>query len=157
MIKLIGTYECKSDAKGRVVFPAGFKSQLDNQIVSEFVLKRSVFQKCIELYTMEEWNKVMEQIAKLNRFVKKNNDFVRLFTAGVKKIELDASGRFLISKDLLLYAGIKKEVVMSSVVGVVEIWSKELYEKAIEDTMEDFGELAEQVMGGLNIEKDGVS
>ena len=63
----------------------------------------------------------MGQLKTLNRFVKKNNDFIRNFTAGVKRAELDASGRLLIPKDLLAYSGITKEVVMSSAVTIIEI------------------------------------
>ena len=157
MDSLIGTYECKTDTKGRVMLSAGLKKQLESVLHEGFVLKRSVFQPCLELYPMAEWNKVMGQVGKLNRFVKKNNDFIRLFTAGVKNIELDASGRLLLPKDLLAYSKISKEVVLSSAVSIIEIWDKELYEKAIDDAMDDFAELAEQVMGGLNTEEDELS
>ncbi|GGF62135.1 division/cell wall cluster transcriptional repressor MraZ [Wenyingzhuangia marina] len=157
MDSLIGTYECKTDTKGRVMLSSGLKKQLEGVLHEGFVLKRSVFQPCLELYPMAEWNKVMEQVGKLNRFVKKNNDFIRLFTAGVKNIELDASGRLLLPKDLLAYSKISKEVVLSSAVSIIEIWDKELYEKAIDGAMDDFAELAEQVMGGLNTEEDELS
>ncbi|MDO3693799.1 division/cell wall cluster transcriptional repressor MraZ [Wenyingzhuangia sp. chi5] len=157
MDSLIGTYECKTDTKGRVMLSAGLKKQLEGVVHEGFVLKRSVFQPCLELYPMAEWNKVMGQVGKLNRFVKKNNDFIRLFTAGVKNIELDASGRLLLPKDLLAYSKISKEVVLSSAVSIIEIWDKELYEKAIDGAMDDFAELAEQVMGGLNTEEDELS
>ncbi len=84
MINLIGTYECKADAKGRVMFSSAFKKQLLPVVHEGFVVKRAVFQPCLELYPMQEWNLMMEKINKLNRFVKKNNDFIRRFTAGVK-------------------------------------------------------------------------
>ena len=154
---LIGTYECKTDAKGRVMLAAGLKKQVEGVVHEGFVLKRSVFQPCLELYPMSEWNKVMTQVGKLNRFVKKNNDFIRLFTAGVKKVELDASGRLLLPKDLLSFSKIKKEVVLSSAVAIIEIWDKDLYENAINSAVEDFAELAEQVMGGLNTEENELS
>jgi len=157
MKSLIGTYECKTDAKGRVMLPSGLKKQLLDVVDEGFVLKRSVFQPCLELYSMKEWNKVMKQVGKLNRFVKKNNDFIRLFTAGVKVLELDASGRLLLPKDLLGYSSIKKEVVLSSVDAVVEIWDKELYENAINGALDGFAELAEEVMGDLNKEENELS
>ncbi|MDO6802539.1 division/cell wall cluster transcriptional repressor MraZ [Wenyingzhuangia sp. 1_MG-2023] len=157
MESLIGTYECKTDSKGRVMMAAGLKKQLESVVREGFVLKRSVFQPCLELYPMQEWKKVMGQVSKLNRFVKKNNDFIRLFTAGVKNVELDASGRLLLPKDLLVYSKIGKEVVFSSAVSIIEIWDKQLYEDAIEGAMDDFAELAEQVMGGLNTEENELS
>lgn len=155
MINLIGTYECKVDAKGRLMMSSAFKKQLSSVLQEGFVIKRSVFQSCLELYPMQEWNLMMTKINKLNRFVKKNNDFIRRFTAGVKMVDVDASGRILIPKDLCQFAGIEKQVVLSSVVNIIEIWDKDKYEKVIDDAVVDFAELAEEVMG--NTEADELS
>ena len=157
MNSIIGTYECKVDAKGRLLMPAPLKKQLTPSLQNGFVLKRSVFQPCLELYPMQEWNVMMEKINKLNRFVKKNNDFIRRFTAGVKVVEIDNLGRLLIPKDLTLFSQITKDVVLSSAVNIVEIWDKDLYEKAIDDSVVDFADLAEEVMGNTNEEEDGIS
>ncbi len=150
MVNLIGTYECKADTKGRLMMPSQLKKQLNSVLEEGFVLKRAVFQPCLELYPMSEWNMLMQKVNKLNRFVKKNNDFIRRFTAGVKMVELDASGRLLIPKDLHSFAGISKEIVLSSAVNIVEIWDKDNYEKAIDDATVDFAQLAEDVMGNDN-------
>ena len=157
VVNLIGTYECKSDVKGRLMLPSPLKKQLSSILQEGFVLKRSVFQPCLELYPMSEWNEMMTKVNKLNRFVKKNNDFIRRFTAGVKVIELDASGRMLIPKDLHMFSGITKEVVLSSSVNIIEIWDKDRYEKAIDDAAIDFADLAEDVMGNVNDGDDEVS
>lgn len=154
MVNLIGTYECKADAKGRFMLPNAFKKQLENIVSDGFVLKRSVFQPCLELYPKKEWDKMMLKMNKLNRFKKKNNDFIRRFTAGVKEVEMDATGRVLIPKDLTAFAGVKKELVVSSAINIIEIWDKEKYEKAVEDAVDDFADLAEEVMGFDN-EFDG--
>lgn len=156
MVNLIGTYECKADVKGRLMLPSAIKKQLHAVLQEGFVLKRSVFQPCLELYPMSEWNVMMEGVNKLNRFKKKNNDFIRRFTAGVKMIELDASGRLLIPKDLHSFAGISKDIVVASAVNILEIWDKEKYEKAINDATIDFADLAEEVMGN-NDEVDELS
>ena len=114
MNSIIGTYECKVDAKGRLLLPAPLKKQLSAALLDGFVLKRSVFQPCLELYPMAEWNLTMNKINKLNRFVKKNNDFIRRFTAGVKVVEIDTLGRLLVPKDLVAFASISKDLVLSS-------------------------------------------
>ena len=155
MHTLIGTYECKADAKGRLMLPVALKKQLISSLAKGFVLKRAVFQPCLELYPLQEWEALMQKVNKLNRFKKKNNDFIRRFTAGVKAIELDVSGRLLIPKDLIGFAGIEKQIVVSSAVNIVEIWDKALYEKAIDDAASDFASLAEDVMGQDNA--DGLS
>lgn len=158
MINIIGTYECKADAKGRVMFPAALKKQLNNVLGDGFVIKRSVFNKCLEIHPMEEWNVVVEQVNKLNRFVKKNNDFIRSYMSGLKVVDVDGSGRFLIPKDLYLFADLDKEIVLSSSVNMIEIWDKEKYEISVAETLVGFGDLAEQVMGNQpKDDTDGVS
>lgn len=134
---------------------SAFKKQLSPILQEGFVLKRAVFQSCLELYPMQEWNEVMRKMNALNRFVKKNNDFIRRFTAGVKVVELDASGRLLIPKDLCQFASIKKQVVLSSAINIIEIWDKDSYEQTIDDAAIDFASLAEEVMG--NSDEDGIS
>lgn len=153
MINLIGTYECKVDAKGRLMISSAFKKQLSSVLQEGFVIKRAVFQPCLELYPMKEWNEMIGKMNKLNRFVKKNNDFIRRFTAGVKMVELDASGRLLIPKDLCQFAGIKKQLVLSSAINIIEIWDKDNYEKTIDDTALDFASLTEEVMGNSDMDE----
>jgi len=132
--------------------PIAIKKQLTPVASGGFVLKRAVFNPCLELYPMQEWMQLMEKVNTLNRFNKKNNDFIRRFTAGVKTVEMDASGRLLIPKDLVKHAQIGKEIVLSSAVNILEIWDKTLYEKAIDEATLDFGALAEEVMGDKNDE-----
>ncbi len=148
MINLIGTYECKADDKGRVKLAAALKKQLLSVIGDGFVIKRSVFQSCLEIYPMKEWEIVMQEINGLNRFRKKNNDFIRAFTAGVKVIEVDASGRILIPKGLKVFAGIGKELVLSTAANIIEVWDKAKYEQVLDIDPDDFADLAEEVMGG---------
>jgi len=139
------------------MLPSQLKKQLNSVLDEGFVIKRAVFQPCLEIYPMSEWNVLMQKVNKLNRFVKKNNDFIRRFTAGVKMVDLDSSGRLLIPKDLHSFAGISNEVVLSSAVNIIEIWDKASYEKAIDDATGDFAQLAEDVMGGENDIPDELS
>jgi MraZ protein len=151
MQHFIGTYECKADTNGRIMLPVALKKQLAQNLAEQFVLKRAVFNNCLELYPIQEWEAMMEKVNQLNRFNKKNNDFIRRFTAGVRLVEVDATGRLLIPKDLVIHAGISKETVISSAVNILEIWDKDRYEDAINEATIDFGALAEDVMG----DKDG--
>ena len=136
--------------------PAPLKKQLPS-LESGFVLKRSVFDKCVELWPKSEWDVMMLKINGLNRFVKKNNDFIRKFMAGVKMVEIDDAGRLLITKDLIDFAGISKDLVLTSKVNIIEIWDKDLYEQSISGDDMDFANLAEEVMGNLNGDGNGIS
>lgn len=151
MVNLIGTYECKVDAKGRLMVPSAIKKQLEPVLHEGFVLKRSVFQPCLELYPMQKWNQLMKSMSSLNRFDPKIANFIRQFTAGVKMVEVDSNGRLLIAKDLIRVAGIEKEIVLTSPIDIIEIWDKDKYEAAIDTPQEDFAQLAQEVMAGVNM------
>ncbi|PWK22217.1 MraZ protein [Maribacter polysiphoniae] len=131
------------------MLPSALKNRLLPVLKDGFVLKRSVSGACLELWPMSQWDEMMLKIKKLNRFVKKNNDFIRIFMAGVKEVEIDNAGRLLIPKNLMSIAGIVKEIALSPSVDIIEIWDKDSYEQAIEITDEEFEVLAEDVMGGL--------
>ncbi|MGB7841760.1 MAG: division/cell wall cluster transcriptional repressor MraZ [Salinimicrobium sp.] len=151
MINLIGTYECKVDAKGRLMVPSAIKKQLEPVLHEGFVLKRSVFHPCLELYPMQKWNQLMKSMSSLNRFDPKIANFIRQFMAGVKMVEVDSNGRLLIAKDLIRVAEIKKEIVLTSPIDIIEIWDKDKYESAIDTPQEDFAQLAQEVMAGVNM------
>lgn len=152
MASIIGTYECKIDAKGRVLVPASLKKQLP-AMAEGFVLKRSVFESCLELWPMAEWDKMMTKISKLNPFDRKNDMFIRRFMAGVKNVDIDDAGRLLIAKDLIDFASISKELVFSSKVNIIEIWDKNKYEATLNQDDFDFGDLAQDVMSNINFDE----
>jgi len=150
MINILGTYECKADSKGRIMLPSPLKKQIAPVLKDGFVIKRSVFNKCLEIHPMSEWKKIVDQVNQLNRFVKKNNDFIRSYMSGLKIVNADSSSRILIPKDLLEFAGLEKQIVLSSSVNIIEVWDKNEYEKSVSKSLKKFGDLAEEVMGNKN-------
>lgn len=154
MKNFIGTYGCKIDDKGRLKLPSPLVKQMGDFGDDSFVVKRSVFQPCLEVYPMKVWEKLMVKLNKLNRFIKKNTDFIRMFTAGVKTVEPDNAGRLQIAKDLTLFANLRKDVVITSAGELFEIWDKEAYEKVIATSEEDFAKLAEEVMGEISFDDE---
>jgi MraZ protein len=150
MNSLFGVYECNADAKGRVMLPVAFKKQLTKELKGGFVMKRSIFSKSLELYPMATWNEMVKEVNKLNKFVKKNIEFIRMFNYGVVPVELDATGRLLIAKDMMTFASMDKNIVMAAAGDRIEIWDKKAYEKFINDGTVNFEKLAEDVMGGIN-------
>lgn len=147
MVNLTTSYECKVDTKGRLMLPNGLKKELAGVLEEGFILKRSVFYQCLEMYPRQEWDKELAFINKLNRFKKKNVDFIHRYMAGVKPAELDNSGRIQIPKNLAVFADISKNIVIAPQINKVEIWDKDLYEQAISDEAIDFAALTEEVMG----------
>lgn len=146
MSGLLGEYECKVDAKGRIRVPSDLVGQLGDGARLTLVVNRG-FEKCIVMYSGTVWNRLTKQIDKLNTWVKKNRDFVRYFYRGASKVELDTNDRVLIPKRLLEYAGIDGKVVMFAYQDRVELWSNNSYDNLMEDEPMDFAKLAEDVMG----------
>ena len=56
MIRFLGNIEAKTDAKGRVFIPAGFRRQLQSASEERLVLRKDVFQDCLVLYP-DSWAK----------------------------------------------------------------------------------------------------
>ncbi|MFH1121435.1 MAG: division/cell wall cluster transcriptional repressor MraZ [Bacteroidota bacterium] len=150
MVEIIGVHDCKVDAKGRLMLPSALRSQLESIVSEGFILKRSIFQPCLELYPRSEWERAAKGVNKLNRFVKKNTEFIRVFMDGVRLVELDNTGRLLIPKDLAVFASVSKDIVLASALNMIEIWDKDKYMASIKESLVDFSQLAEDVMGQMN-------
>ena len=146
MTGFIGEFEATLDAKGRFLLPAGFKRQLPEGEVTNFVINRG-FEKCLTLYPMQSWKPLYDQISSLNDFDPKVREFRRYFLNGATEIQTDSAGRILISQNLKDYAGLGKDIVLASAVDKIEIWDKEKYQKFFEQySPDDFSALAQTVM-----------
>jgi len=146
MANLIGEYEVKLDEKGRFLFPSGLRKQLDPKDQDSFVLNRG-FEKCLVLYPASEWEKQTQNMSKLNLYVSKNRKFYRQFHNGATQINPDNSGRILIPKTLKASAQIGKQLVLFAYDQRIELWSKQAYQAMMNDEIESFASLAEDVMG----------
>ncbi len=154
MPALNGTYYCKMDAKGRIMLPTELRRQLSDLQLDNFVLKRAVFHDNLEMHPKNEWSKLMEKLNKLNRFKKKNIDFLTRFLAGVRNVNIDGTGRLQIPKDLVKITGLKKEIVIASAINILQIWDKDMYEAFLQESAQDFSDLAEDVMGDIDFDDE---
>jgi MraZ protein len=144
----IGDYTAKIDAKGRVSIPSAFLKQMPKDSAEKFVVKTDVYEKCLILYTIEEWERQTDLIrAKTNSFNPKHATFLREFYKGTAELKLDSNNRILIPGRLLKYAEIDKDVYLLGQDKKIEIWSKTLHED-VEISPDDLAKLAEDIMGG---------
>lgn len=148
MLNLLGEYDLRLDAKGRLSLPAGLRKQLDGELQRGFVVNRDVFKPCLVLYPMVQWEETQSMLQRLNRFVERNVEFIRRFMNGATQVELDASDRLLLPKILMDHAGIGKEVRMVGMMDRIEIWGREEHVKMMREKV-DLTALAEDVMGSL--------
>ena len=130
MITFIGEYSAKLDDKCRVVFPAPFKSLMPTDGDMRFVIKKDIFEDCLEMYTFEEWERQSQEVkSKLNFFNRSHASVWREYMRDRAIVELDSKlGRISIPRKLLESIGVTKEIVFSGSDYKIEIWAKEKYE-----------------------------
>ncbi len=147
MTTFIGDFQCKIDAKGRLSLPSALKKQMTTSVSESFVVKKDIFEPCLVLFPMDEWERQNELIrARINPYNREHNKFLREFHRGKAEVSLDSNNRLLIPKRLLELVDIEKNVVLAGLDGKIEIWATEKYENA-ELNLEDFASLAENIMG----------
>jgi len=146
MSNFLGEFDCKLDAKGRMTVPASLKKQLPEAESEGLVINRG-FEKHLVIYTRKEWDKITEELAKLNQYDKEARDFVRYFTRGATELNLDTANRVLLPKHLLDYAGINTDVMLACQLNKIEVWAKDAYDQALDNEPVNFAKLAEKVMG----------
>ena len=148
MATFIGDYPCKVDAKGRIILPMAFKKQMPAAAQDHFVVRKDIFENCLVLYAIDDWNRQLEKIRKrINPYNREHNRFLRNFFKGTAELSLDSNNRMLIPKRLFDLIGAERDVVLAGQDGRIEIWSASGYE-TIEMPAEDFANLAEKLMGG---------
>ncbi|MCQ2136757.1 MAG: protein mraZ [Bacteroidales bacterium] len=132
MVKFIGEYSAKVDDKGRLIFPAAFKSIMPADEPMVFVIKKDIYVDCLEMWTAAEWERQSEGVkAKLNFFNAAHAKFWREYSRNRAVVEPDPKlGRIGIPKKLLESVGITKEVVFCGLDHKIEIWAKDRYESS---------------------------
>jgi len=146
MSHFLGEFDCKLDTKGRMMIPSGLKKQLPEADKEGLVINRG-FEKHLVIYTRKEWDKIVDDLSKLNQYEKRTREFIRYFTRGASELSLDASGRVLLPKALLEYAGISADVVLACQFNKIEVWAQDAYDAQMDNEPENFANLAEEVMG----------
>ena len=131
MVTFIGEYTSRVDDKGRLVLPAPLKGAMPPGSDMRFVVKKDLFEPCLEMYCFEEWERQSGKVKdSLDlTFNQQHKTFWREYLRDRDIVEPDAKfGRISISRKLLDSIGVNKEVVFSGNDFKIEIWAKERYE-----------------------------
>ncbi len=154
MTTFIGDYTCKPDSKGRVLVPSAFLKQMAQGAQERFVIKKDIFENCLVLYPMDEWEsqgKIIRE--KTNPYNREHSHFLRQFFKGTAEVLLDSNNRILIPKRLLDEIDADKELILAGQFGKIEIWPKKAYDE-LGSREDEFSSLAEKILGGKIYETD---
>lgn len=147
MTTFIGEFPCKLDSKGRIILPSAFKRQLDTKANDRFVVKKDLFDKCLVLYPLDEWERQVAEIrSRISKFKREHSQFLNQFYKGAAELILDSSSRLLIPKRLLDEVGIKKEIILAGQDDMIKLWDQERYE-SYTISEDDYTDLAERIFG----------
>ena len=154
MATFIGDYACKVDVKGRIILPMAFKKQMPSDAQDHFIVRKDIFENCLVLYSIEDWNRQLRMIRKsVSRFKREGSTFVRNFFKDIADLPLDNNNRMLVPKKLMDLIGAGRDVVLAGQDGRIEIWAADAYAK-IEMPAEEFAALSENLMGEVNNESE---
>ena len=140
---LIGEYHHNIDEKGRLTIPSKFREEIGEK----FIVTRGL-DGCLFAYSMEEWNKIVTKLNTLPFTKKDARTFTRFFLSGATDCEFDKQGRINISKNLIDYAGLKKECAIIGVNDRLEIWDLEKLNNLYESDIEKLDDIAENLFEG---------
>lgn len=148
MAKFIGEYCVKIDDKGRVIFPSAFKSLFTEEEKLSLVVKKDLYENCLEMYTFKQWEEESNNVkARLNFFNREHAEFWRNYMRDRAIVEPDEKlGRISIPKKILDSIGAQKEIIFAGNDHKIEIWAKEEYQKR-EMNPKDFANLAQKILG----------
>ena len=103
----MGEYHHNIDDKGRLIIPSKFREKLGE----EFIVTRGI-ENCLFVYSMEDWEKIVDKLESIPFTKKDARTFVRFFLSGATTAEFDKQGRIKITTPLISYANLSKECVV---------------------------------------------
>jgi MraZ protein len=147
----VGDYTVKADSKGRIAIPSAFRKLMENDEATRFVFRKDIFQDCLVLIPMAEWEVQVEVIRKkLNDYNRSHKKFKAQFFRDTAEVEMDKTGRVLLPKKLSDMLGLNKEIVLAGMDKVIEVWDKTVYDANQMDE-DEFSALAEEILGKENL------
>lgn len=136
----IGEYQHNLDAKGRIIIPSKFRDELH----TTFILARGL-DDCLAIYSLNQWEKMFEEINKLPTTKRDARKYVRMITSTASECSLDNQGRIQIPTFLSTPVNITKECIVIGANDHIEIWDKNTWDAYYDEASDSFEEVAENL------------
>lgn len=121
-----GTYEKTLDAKGRVVVPNEYRSQIEGE---ELMLMKW-FDDCVTVVPLDTWRRLADKMHRRGVKSASARSARRQMLSSSFKATLDGQGRIVIPTHLRTFARLKKDLFVIGDWDKFEIWDRELYLRA---------------------------
>tara|TARA_Y100000758_G_scaffold279376_1_gene225781 strand:- start:812 stop:1270 length:459 start_codon:yes stop_codon:yes gene_type:complete len=116
-----GQYDFVIDSKNRINIPSIFRKQIHKSDKNRFVITRGI-DRCIWVYPLGEWEKIEKELSQLSSLSRTNRTFLRNHLRHAKIVSSDDQGRLILTKSLIEYANILKDITIIGVLNKIEIW-----------------------------------
>jgi len=136
----IGEYAHTIDEKNRLAVPIKFRKEL-----TKGAIVTKGLDGCLFLYTLTEWQKLVDRMNQMPISQKNARAFSRLILAGAMDVEIDKQGRIILPKYLIDYAKVKRNVIVAGLFNRLEIWDTKGWDAYKQKTEKDSESLAEQL------------
>ncbi len=121
-----GSSSVALDSKGRLAIPARYREAIQDACSGHMVITlNNTKERCLWLYTIDEWTKVEQKIVELPSFNPEHQKLKRFVVGHANDIDLDSNGRILLPAHLREFADMKKTAFIIGQGNKFEIWSKE--------------------------------
>ena len=142
-----GSYRHTLDSKKRVIVPARLREALGQETEGLVFYITPGMDKCLYLYPEPAFNEFTQELGFGLLIDKKRRETFRAFFANSARRVCDKQGRVQIPEELLEYAGLRGEVVFLGFKDRIELWDKDIFEHLEQSGLQDFGKLAEELIG----------
>jgi MraZ protein len=140
-----GQFTYSIDSKNRIAIPAKLRKHIASEANDTFVMTRGL-SNCIDLYPLDEWQKIEEKLLQLNSFQPDDARFLRMFVQFASEDVMDGQSRIMIPNSLIEYATIDKEVLILGALKKIEVWNPKVYEDYLTQSQQTYEEIAAKVM-----------
>ena len=140
----LGTHTPRLDDKGRLALPARFRPELEGGLV---ICKGQ--DRCLYVFSVPEFGRFTEALRSAPITDAKVRTYGRHLFAGASHEAADSQGRVTIPPHLRDYAGLTKDCVVIGANTRLEIWDAANWQQFMNDTEQDYADVAEEVLPGV--------
>lgn len=134
-----GVNNINLDAKGRMAMPTRYRECLAEHCGGQMVVTIDTEEHCLLIYPLQEWEEIQQKIESLPSFNPAARRIQRLLIGHATDIEIDGSGRLLLTQPLRDYAQLDKKAVLLGQGKKFELWSEDLWMQRRDAYIEDTG------------------
>lgn len=138
-----GEYQHNLDSKGRLIIPSKVRDGMGERII----ITRGL-DGCLFGYNETVWDQILTKLNTLPFTKKDARDFTRFFASSAVTLEFDKQGRINIPNYLLDYANLSNDCIIIGVINRIEIWSKDKWEKFMNENIESLSDISENLFNG---------